>query len=309
MVKQHYTILELDALKKGQASQVSPADEFYVAPAPMPAPAPALAPAPTPTPTPTPTQVAAVEPQAEPQATGWLASLAHSTKAAFLSVLIFTVGFFALNATAYSEIIQTSLLEWRGIEIENPIAEKYNAPEEEPEQKLLTVERQPETQKQQIPALNLEVTPPDYRLIIPKINKNIPVIATNPEKLIGADWQSLEKTFQDDLKNGVVHYPGTAKPGNEGNVFITGHSSYYPWDDGRYKTVFARLSSVEVGDEILIFHGQKEYRYVVREKKEVKNSDVSVLSQDTEKKLLTLMTCSPVGTQFKRLVVIAEQVN
>jgi HemK-like putative methylase len=50
-----------------------------------------------------------------------------------------------------------------------------------------------------------------------------------------------EKTFQAALKNGVVHYPGTALAGEFGNMYIFGHSSDYIWSKGHYKTIFAVL--------------------------------------------------------------------
>lgn len=228
----------------------------------------------------------------------------QTTKIATFSVLLFAMGFLAINAQAYSGI----MMAWLSNDFsqEEQLQEKVDdrVPRE---QELVIVERTPDAQKNQITELNLEIMPPDNRLIIPKIEKDIPLIDTDPAKLMQADWKSLEQTFQDDLQNGVVHYPGTANPGETGNVFVTGHSSYYPWDPGRYKDVFARLNKLEPGDDILIYYDQQKYHYVVRDKKEVKNDDVSVLDQ-TEENILTLMTCSPVGTNFRRLVVTAEEV-
>jgi len=222
--------------------------------------------------------------------------------------MIFAIGFLTINAQSYSQILQADLLEVTGKTTESSLEQFVEQPNAEPApQKLLVVERTLDAQKAQIPQLNLSVTPPDNRLIIPKINKNIPLIDSDPQKLMNANWQSLEKTFQEDLKNGVIHYPGTANPGEVGNVFITGHSSYYPWDSGRYKSVFARLKDVEVGDDIIVYYNQEKHHYIVREKKEVKADDVSVLNQG-DGKYLTLMTCTPVGTNIKRLVVIAEEV-
>ena len=222
-------------------------------------------------------------------------------RAGLFSVILFAGGFFTINAASYSEIIQASLLTADENQHVEPV-------EEQPKiQKLLVVERTATAQKAQIPELNLAITPPDNRIIIPRIDKNIPLIDSDPKKLMNADWKSLEKTFQEDLENGVIHYPGTANPGEEGNVFITGHSSYYPWAPGNFKSVFARLKDVEVGDDIIVYYNQEKHHYIVREKKEVKNNDVSVLEQG-EGKFLTLMTCSPVGTNIKRLVVIAEEV-
>lgn len=232
----------------------------------------------------------------------------EAVQTALFSLLIFTVGFLGINAAAYSDIFKASLLEWKGETVESPLVAQH-VESESVDQKVLAVERTVLAQKKQIPELNLAVTPPDNRLIIPKIERNIPIMEADPVDLLGADWKSVEQTFQKELKEGVIHYPGTADPGTVGNVFITGHSSYYPWDDGRYKTIFARLNELTVGDDIVVYYDQKKYRYVVREKKEVKNNDVSVLEGDGQRKLLTLMTCSPVGTNFRRLVVTAELVE
>ncbi len=164
------------------------------------------------------------------------------------------------------------------------------------------------TQDTKIPFLNLPVAPPDTRIIIPKIAKNIPIITVPESSLRAENWDQLEKDIQDGLRDGVVHYPGTAEPGEEGNVFITGHSSYYPWDSGRYKDVFASLHDLEVGDHYFIYNNGKKYEYVIRERKIVKPNDTSVLQQPEGQKISTLMTCTPVGTTLNRLILKAEQI-
>ena len=120
-----------------------------------------------------------------------------------------------------------------------------------------------------------------------------------------------EKAFQEGLMNGVVHYPGTANPGELGNCYIFGHSSDYLWSKGKYKTVFALLPKISMGTDIeitnatgIIFH------YTVMDSRMVAANDLSVLSQQGyKKKLLTLQTSYPVGTALKRWVVIAEDVS
>ena len=162
--------------------------------------------------------------------------------------------------------------------------------------------------KKKYPPLNLNITPTDYRLVIPKINKNIPIIKI-PNKFMTEDlWGKFEKEVQEFLRKGVVHYPGTAAPGQIGNSFITGHSSYYPWDKGHYKEVFANLNQLEPGDEYFIYFQQKKYTYQVKEKKEVSPFAIKILEQSKVNKLSTLMTCWPLGTTLKRLIVVGEQV-
>jgi sortase A len=153
------------------------------------------------------------------------------------------------------------------------------------------------------------VGPPENRLIIAKLDINIPLVTPSYEALLRQDWATVEKDIQAALEQGAVHYPGTARPGQAGNFFVTAHSSYYPWAKGDYKTVFARLHELEPGDEYWVYYGGDHHRYIVRSKKEVSPSDVSVLDQPTGSRIATLMTCTPVGTTLRRLIVKAEEVD
>jgi LPXTG-site transpeptidase (sortase) family protein len=132
-------------------------------------------------------------------------------------------------------------------------------------------------------------------LIISKIAVDAPVI-----------WNVSEDQTLTALEKGVAHYQGTALPGQIGNVFISGHSSYYWWNEGSYKEVFALLDKLEVGDKITINYDNIQYNYEVVSKKVVGPNDLSVLEQGTGHNL-SLMTCVPVGTNLNRLVVLAKQ--
>ena len=136
-------------------------------------------------------------------------------------------------------------------------------------------------------------------LIVPSLNISVPVKYA-PE--------ANEDKFQTLLIDGVVHYPGTAKIGEVGNVYIFGHSSDNVWSKGHYKTVFALLPKMQVGQKIYISNSQGEkFVYQVIETRVVAKDDLSVLSQETEgRRLLTLQTSYPVGTSLKRYVVVAK---
>jgi LPXTG-site transpeptidase (sortase) family protein len=153
------------------------------------------------------------------------------------------------------------------------------------------------------------VGPAEDRLIIPKIGKNVAIVRPSMDALIHEDWKQFEVDIQDALRHGIVHYPGSAKPGQAGNFFVTGHSSYYPWDPGKYKDVFARLSELDLGDIYSVYYGGDKHVYRVIQKKEVRPTDVSVLDQPMDKRLSTLMTCTPVGTTLRRLIIIAEEID
>lgn len=153
------------------------------------------------------------------------------------------------------------------------------------------------------------VGPYEDRLVIPKLGRNVPIVRPSMNALMKEDWKQFETDIQSALHDGVVHYPGSARPGQAGNFFLTGHSSYYPWDDGKYKDVFARLSELDTGDTYSVYYGGDRHTYRVTKKYEVKPSDVSVLDQPTNQRIATLMTCTPVGTTLRRLIVQAEEID
>lgn len=150
----------------------------------------------------------------------------------------------------------------------------------------------PQTSQVSVADIKIE----DNHILIPKINVDAPIV-----------WQVSEQDIIKSLRNGVVHYKGTALPGQVGNIFITGHSSNYWWDKGQYNQVFALLEKMVVGDVIIISYKNTKYVYKVRNVFVVKPKDLSVLNP-TATPTLTLVTCVPVGTTLNRLVVQADQI-
>lgn len=152
--------------------------------------------------------------------------------------------------------------------------------------------------------VDFDIVPYENRIIVPKIGKNIPLVDVELSKNV--DFDHMENIFMKELEKGVIRYPGTARPGENGNAFVFGHSSNFPWMKGAYNQVFALLDKLTYGDEVIVYYNQKKYVYVIREKKIVKPGDVKVLNRDPERKELSLMTCWPLGTTLKRMIVFAE---
>lgn len=227
---------------------------------------------------------------------------------ALVTILIFVAFFVLMNWGAITQNISWEVSKaTKGTDKANPL---YTLVEEKKPtaQEPLPLVKTAKQANTQMPSLQLEVAPPDTRLIIPRINRNVPVINVTTESLIKKDWSKLETQMQEALRSGVIHYPGTARPGQQGNVVITGHSSYFPWDPGRFKDVFAVLHDLEVGDKMLLYFNQQQYIYEVTSIKKVWPSELDVLKPSTENKL-TLITCTPVGTNLKRLVVEAKLIK
>jgi len=143
-----------------------------------------------------------------------------------------------------------------------------------------------------------EVVPTSNTLVIPKLGVTAPILFIDTYD---------EATVEDNLRNGVVHYYQTAEPGKVGNAFITGHSSNYWWQTGAYNYIFANLDKMTVGDQAKIYYNGNKFLYQVSSVKIVEPTDMSVLDQ-TSKPTLTLMTCTPPGTSWKRLIITLDQI-
>lgn len=144
--------------------------------------------------------------------------------------------------------------------------------------------------------------------ILPSIAPNtisIPAISINPPVI----WEvnNTADEVANGLERGVVHLHGTALPGQTGNIYITGHSSNYSWARGHYNSIFALLDKLVVGDMIYLNYQDITYSYAVASAKIVLATDSSVLEKTGDSRL-SLVTCWPIGTSLKRLVVVANQV-
>ncbi len=160
---------------------------------------------------------------------------------------------------------------------------------------------------QNTPKLDIDITPYENRIIIPKIAKNVPLLDIKNQKV---EWpKQLENIFMKELENWVIRYPWSTKPGRPGNTFIFGHSSNFPWIKWDYNDVFALLDKVSYWDKIIMYYNQKKYIYEIREKRVIKPWDVSVLKRNKNKDELTLMTCWPIWTTLNRLIVTWELIE
>lgn len=155
--------------------------------------------------------------------------------------------------------------------------------------------------------MNIEIVPYENRIVIPKIWKNIPLVDVQNKTV--ENVKALEDIFMKELVNGIVRYPGSARPWENGNSFIFWHSSNFPWLEWKYNDVFALMDNLSFGDEIIAYYGQKKYIYKVKEKKVIKPGDTSVLKRNNNISEITLMTCWPVGTTLNRMVVVWELVK
>src|SRR5581483_9205529 len=106
-------------------------------------------------------------------------------------------------------------------------------------------------------------------------------------------------------QNGVIHYPGTALPGQIGTTYLAGHSSNYVWAKGGYNHVFTHLGDLQDGASFTIAvkltNGQDEtLHYIVTGRDQFSATDPAQF-QNGGQSVVELSTCWPVGTTAKRL--------
>jgi sortase A len=121
---------------------------------------------------------------------------------------------------------------------------------------------------------------------------------------------ALVKIGSEDLSESMIQYGGTALPGNYGNTVIFCHSVLPQFFNPKiYNTICSTLPTLQRGDTININFDGIQYKYQVFDLIEVKPDDISVLEQHYDNFYLSLITCVPPGSYWKRLVVKAKLIN
>jgi LPXTG-site transpeptidase (sortase) family protein len=158
----------------------------------------------------------------------------------------------------------------------------------------------------QIPSLPVKIPktiplPDKATLTINEIGVSAPIIFN-----VGSDTSAI----YENLQNGVVHYSGTPKPGAGGVSVVLGHSSAYPWYKGAYGSVFAILGKLKVGDTFSVrYEDGRTFTYSVKESivfSPLKSDDRLAAIEKDSKNSIVLLSCWPIGTNYKRIAIYAE---
>jgi len=197
----------------------------------------------------------------------------------FLLSISFLVGIF-LIVYPYIPEIKYQLIDKNKTVVPYPsVIEKQIKDEGKKENKEIVVEQ--------------KEIPKDNRLVIPSIGVDIAIVEGKTEKA---------------LNSGAWRIPGTGKPGMS-NLVIAGHRMSYGFspDEIRSKLSFYHLDKLKEGEYVLVYWQGKEYPYVVTETKIVEPTQIEI-EAPTKEHVLTLYTCTPMGTSNQRLVKIAKPV-
>lgn len=99
------------------------------------------------------------------------------------------------------------------------------------------------------------------------------------------------------LNIGPCKFEDTPKLGSEGNIVIAGHRNYRKGDQ------FNRLNELQKNNSIILYKGDEEFIYRVEESFIVEADALWVMDNIEDEEVLTLITCHPIHTGEKRLIV------
>lgn len=118
------------------------------------------------------------------------------------------------------------------------------------------------------------------RIRIPAIDVDAPIVQ-------GDGWEQL--------KEGVAQRPGSADPGKNGNMVLSGHNDVFG-------EVFRYLDRLKPGDEITVYTQQRAYTYIVSGWVLVEPTQVDVMDP-TPNATITLISCYPYLIDTERIIV------
>ncbi len=150
--------------------------------------------------------------------------------------------------------------------------------------------------------------PPVDRIVIPSLGLDVPII-TN-ENMAPTDFAKAD--FDKELDEWVVKYPTTPAPGEEWNTLLFGHTSYVVWKTNPYGTIFKDIAKLKDNTLIQILRQGKLFEYKVIDIFVVPPKQVNaqyMTYQNAGGSYITLMWCYPLGTDKKRIMVVAKLIT
>lgn len=133
---------------------------------------------------------------------------------------------------------------------------------------------------------------------IPKINIVAPLV-------MGSSTNN--NILTKELDKGVVYYPGSVLPSQQGQIVVLGHSAPSNWPKIKHDWVFSEINNLKNGDKIILHFDRKKYTYTVVKKDVVKiGTEVTMNGFNPEDNILTLISCWPPGKNYERILVQSE---
>lgn len=148
---------------------------------------------------------------------------------------------------------------------------------------------------------------PPIHLTIAVIGLNTAIVPVYP--ISQTSWTGEEQLIWDTAANAVGHYFNSGYPLQNTNIVLSGHNNI----EG---SVFRDLSTVSIGDEVIISTTERDFTYRVQEKVIIPylgNETAAEVQLDdftapTPTEQVTMISCWPYASSTHRIVVIAVPV-
>ena len=146
-------------------------------------------------------------------------------------------------------------------------------------------------------------------LPVPEPPPSNPYQAEPPDRTIGhitIDRLGVDEPLHEGMSLTVInrgpsHWPGSAAPGQVGNVVIAGHRT-------TYSKPFYDMDLIEPGDEMILNHDGVSYTYRA-ERTEIVDDDAMWIIDQTYGFTATTFACHPKGSARQRIVVFWQLVD
>jgi LPXTG-site transpeptidase (sortase) family protein len=164
-------------------------------------------------------------------------------------------------------------------------------------------EKKPDVEKEKIEEEKEEMVVycDENRITISAIDISVPLVEMGG---------TSEEEYRKALDRGVIHFPGSTKPGEDGLTVLLGHSAPPGWPRINHDWVFTDIDKLEEGDEIEICFNNIFTVYTVLDEEVGKKiyevgEDVPPLYPGEDKKEAVIMSCWPPGSSENRIGVRA----
>ena len=147
----------------------------------------------------------------------------------------------------------------------------------------IKIQNSEENKKEEIKVIANQYKENKWRIIIPKINLDAPII---------------EGTTKEALRKGVGHFANTSTW--NGNVALAAHNRGYKYN------FFQEIKKLKAGDIVEYQTGQGVRKYEIVKNTIIKETDMSCLKNVKENKL-TLITCENNMPEYRRCVEAYEK--
>ncbi len=140
-----------------------------------------------------------------------------------------------------------------------------------------------------------QVTQPIAPPSDPNGAENNPVLGRISIPKVGLDAELHDGIRLTTLDRGPGHWPGTAMPGQIGNVVVAGHRTSHGAE-------FRHLDSLAPGDEVVFTTDAGVHTYLVTGT-QIVTPDAIWITDPTDTPTATLFACHPLGSTAERIVV------